>query len=98
MRVQNPMWNSALFSIIDGQTHNIDYWRALGQDFGLAVTQAVAIAQFFFCFSLLPLAPCSLAFLSSMDSCFEQIRESSQLQLTRVEKSRDSFLGGLCMY
>jgi hypothetical protein len=36
-----------------------------------------------------------------VDLCFEQTRESSQLQLQlgRVEKSRNSFIGdGVCMY
>jgi hypothetical protein len=37
--------------------------------------------------------PCSSASRLSMDLCFEQTRESSQLQLGRVEKSRSSFIG-----
>jgi hypothetical protein len=27
---QNPLWNRALFSIVDGQAHNIEDWRAVG--------------------------------------------------------------------
>jgi hypothetical protein len=98
MRVQDLIWNSALFSITDGRTHDIKDWGAVGQYFEVIITQAVAIAQFFFCFSLPILAPCSFVSRSSVDSCLEQTRESSQLQLARVEKSRDSFIGGVCMY
>jgi hypothetical protein len=44
-------------SITDGETHNISDWRAVGQHFGMTVTEAVAIVEPFFCFDLPPLAP-----------------------------------------
>jgi hypothetical protein len=46
MRVRDPMWTNALLFIVDGQTHNIEDWSAIGQHFGVIVTQTVAIAQF----------------------------------------------------
>jgi hypothetical protein len=97
MRVQDPMWNRDLLSIADGQTPNIEDWRTVGQHFGATVTQTVAIAQFFFYFSLSPIVPYSFDSLSSVNSCLEQTHEPSQLQLARVEKLRDSFIGGVCM-
>jgi hypothetical protein len=57
---QDPVWNDVLRSIVDGQTHDIWDWRALGQQFGVTVTQVVAIAQSSFCFALSPLAPLPL--------------------------------------
>jgi hypothetical protein len=44
-----------LASIVDGKTHNAEDWRALKQQFGVTVTQVVAITQSFYYFGLLPL-------------------------------------------
>jgi hypothetical protein len=58
MRAQNPAENGALVSIVDDQAHDISYWMALGQRFGVAVSQGVPIAQYFFCIGCRPLLFC----------------------------------------
>jgi hypothetical protein len=39
LRGQDHVWNGFLLSIADGQIHNIEDWRKLGQQFFVTVTQ-----------------------------------------------------------
>jgi hypothetical protein len=86
------VWTGVLLSIVDGQTRDIWDSKALGQYFGMIVTQDVAIAQFLFCFSLPPIAPLAVGrqWMHASKKLLDQV--ICNWKMANAEKSRDSLI------
>jgi hypothetical protein len=78
------------------QTHHLCDWMALGQPFGVTVSPAVAIAQFFSCFGFPPLAPVSLD--HQRISASHKLVNSVSYNRQEWRRWEAHLLGGVCMH
>jgi hypothetical protein len=95
MKAEDSVWNYAWLSIVDGQTHNKEDWKALGQSFGAIATQAVAIAR------LSSVSVCNLLLLCLSVVGGPLPRTNSQIKSIAIDKSakvKRLIYWGLCPY